>query len=77
MLNSAIVSTFETSDIAEMNSSKLFEYGDSLNNYFNNTNNSHACNQYFKWFEIPKFKKTNNSLLKDFRKSFCDFFFLI
>ncbi len=75
MLNSTIVSIFETSDIAEMNSMKLYEYGDSLNNYFNNTNNSSAFKQYFKWFEYPKFKKANNSLLKDFKKSFCEFFF--
>jgi len=75
MLSTTILSMFKTTDIAEMNSLKLYEYGDSLNNYFNNTNNSSAYKQYFKWFEKPKLEKSNNSLLKDFRKSFCEFFF--
>jgi hypothetical protein len=75
MLKSAIISVFEANNVAEMNSPKLYEYGDSLNNYFNNTNNSNAYKQYFKWFEKPKLENTNNSLLKDFKKSFCDFFF--
>lgn len=75
MLKSTIISVFEANNVAEMNSPKLYEYGDSLNNYFNNTNNSNAYKQYFKWFEKPQFEKTNNSLLKDFKKSFCEFFF--
>lgn len=75
MLKSVIISVFEANNVAEMNCPKLYEYGDSLNNYFNNTNNSNAYKQYFKWFERPKLENTNNSLLKDYKKSFCDFFF--
>lgn len=75
MLNATILSIFKTTDIAEMNSQKLYEYGNSLNNYFNNTNNSSTYKQYYKWFEKPKLEKSNNSLLKDFKKSFCEFFF--
>jgi hypothetical protein len=75
MLKSVIVSVFEANNVAEVNSSKLFEYGHSLNKYFNNTNNSNVYKQYFKWFEKPISENTNNSLLKDFEKSFCEFFF--
>jgi hypothetical protein len=75
MLKSEIISVFEANKVAEMNNSKLFEYGHSLNKYFSNTNNSSAYKQYFKWFEKPKFENTNNSFIKDFKKSFCEFFF--
>ncbi len=75
MLNSVIIDIFQKADIAEINSLKLYDYENSLNNYFNNETNSDFYRRYFKWFETPRFKKLNNSYLKDFRKWFSDYFF--
>ncbi|MFX1378766.1 MAG: hypothetical protein ACFFA4_06695 [Promethearchaeota archaeon] len=76
MIDSTILSIFQISDIAEINSIKLFEYEDSLMEYFNNNSNSKACQRYFKWFSNSKFKKANNSYLKDFRKWFSEYFLI-
>jgi len=77
MSDSVILSIFQKTNIAEINSLKLNDYENSLTNYFSNSNNSNFYQRYFKWFDHTKFEKTNNSFLKDFKKWFCDFFFLI
>lgn len=74
MSDSIIVSMFQKANIAEINSLKLFDYEDSFMDYFNNNSNSYQ--QYFKWFDTPKFKKANNSYLKDFRKWFSEYFLI-
>lgn len=75
MLDSIVIDVFQKTNIAEINSLKLFDYENSLNNYFNNHNNSSIYQKYFEWFDNPKYEKNNNSFLKDFKKSFCEFFF--
>ena len=70
-----ILSIFQITDIAEINSLSLNDYGNSINNYFNNVINSKFYQRYFKWFNNDKFEKSNTSFLKDFDKSFQDFFF--
>jgi len=75
MSDSVILSIFQKTNIAEINSLKLYDYENSLTNYFSNSNNSNFYQRYFKWFDHTKFEKTNNSFLKDFKKCFCDFFF--
>ncbi|MFX0004436.1 MAG: hypothetical protein ACFE9C_11610 [Candidatus Hodarchaeota archaeon] len=75
MIDSIIVSVFQKTDIAEINSLKLYDYEHSLNNYFIEDKNSSINQQYFEWFSNPKFEKTNNSFLKDFNKWFIDYFF--
>ena len=74
MTESVIVSIFQITDIAEINSLSLFDFGNSLNTYFKDTNSSTFCHRYFKWFEHSKFDKTNNSHLKDFDNWLYDFF---
>ena len=75
MSDSVILSIFQKTNIAEINSLKLYDYENSLTNYFSNSNNSNFYQRYFKWFDHTKFEKTNNSFLQDFKKCFCDFFF--
>lgn len=75
MSDSVILSIFQKTNIAEINSLKLNDYENSLTNYFSNSNNSNFYQRYFKWFDHTKFEKTNNSFLNDFKKWFCDFFF--
>jgi len=75
MIDSIIVSVFQKTDIAEINSLKLYDYENSFNNYFVDSNNSSINLQYFKWFNNPKFKKTDNSFLKDFKEWFSNYFF--
>jgi len=76
MSDSIVVSIFQKTNIAEINSSKLFEYENSLNSYFSNENNSNLSQRYFKWFDYTKFEKINNSTLKDFGKWFCKSFLI-
>ncbi|MFX0043650.1 MAG: hypothetical protein ACFE8L_12130, partial [Candidatus Hodarchaeota archaeon] len=54
-------------NIAEINSIKLFDYEDSLYNYFKDEDISDFCQRYFRWFEPTKFGKTNNPFLSDFK----------
>ncbi|MFX1432002.1 MAG: hypothetical protein ACFFCY_17680 [Promethearchaeota archaeon] len=75
MIDSIIVSTYQKTDIAEINSLKLSDYENSLNNYFIDDNNSSMNQKYFKWFNNPKFDKINNSFLKDFENWFSNYFF--
>jgi hypothetical protein len=70
MSDSVVVSIFQKSNIAEINSMRLFDYENSLYNYFNDENSSTICQRYFKWFEHTKFDKTNNSFISDFEKNF-------
>ena len=74
MTESEILSIYQITNIAEVNSLSLFDYGNSLNDFFKDKNSSNICHQYFKWFDHRKFDKTNNSFLKDFEKYFYDFF---
>jgi hypothetical protein len=73
MSDSVVISLFQKVNIAELNSLRLFDYEDSLNNYFSNNNSSNLCQQYFKWFEHTKFNETN-SHMNYFEKWFYDFF---
>ena len=75
MYDSVVVSIFQKTNIAEINSRRLFDYENSLNHYFNDVNSSNFCQKYFKWFDYKKFGKNNNSFLKDFERSFYDIFF--
>jgi hypothetical protein len=75
MLNSIIIDVFRKTDIAEINSLKLYDYENSLKNYFSNHNNYKIYQRYFDWFERPIVKKTHNSFLKDYKKWFTDYFF--
>jgi hypothetical protein len=74
MTESIIISIFQEANIAEINSLSLSDYGNSINNYFSDKNNTDFYKQYFKWFSHIKFEKTNTSSLKYFKKSFQDFF---
>ncbi|MFX1420557.1 MAG: hypothetical protein ACFE9N_16795 [Promethearchaeota archaeon] len=74
MTESEFMSIFQIADIAEINSLSLFDYGNSLDIYFNYNNSSNFCKRYFKWFDHSKFDKTNNTYLKDFDKWFHEFF---
>ncbi len=75
MTETEIISIYDVADIAEINSLSLNEYGTSLNNYFGDKKNSNFYKRYYKWFDNSKFEKTNTSFLKEFNKSFRDFFF--
>lgn len=75
MSDSVVMSIFQKTNIAELNSLRLFDYENSLHNYFSDENSSNFCQRYFKWFESTKFDKTYNSFLNDFEKWFYDFFF--
>lgn len=75
MSDSVIVSIFQKTNIAEINSLRLFDYENSLNQYFSHENSSNFCQKYFKWFDYAKIGKNNNSFLKDFERSFYDIFF--
>ncbi len=75
MSDSVVISIFNKTNIAEINSLRLFDYENSLYNYFSDKNSSNFCQRYFKWFESTKFYKTYNSFLNDFEKWFYDFFF--
>lgn len=75
MTESEIESIFQITNIAEISSLSLYDYGNSMNNYFNNVNNSKFYQRYFKWFNNDKFEKSNTSFLKDFNNSFQEFFF--
>ncbi|MFX1320189.1 MAG: hypothetical protein ACFFAQ_00965 [Promethearchaeota archaeon] len=70
MSDSVVMSIFQKTNIAEINSMRLFDYENSLYNYFSDNNSSNFCQRYFKWFEHTKFDKTNNSFLSDFEKNF-------
>lgn len=74
MSESIITSIFQKANIAEINSLSLLDYEKSLNNYFSDNINSKIYQQYFKWFNNPKFGKNNGSLLKEFKNWFYDFF---
>ena len=74
MTESVIASIFQITDIAEINSLSLIEYRNSINNYFEDSENSNLYKRYYKWFDNSKFEKTNTSFLKEFNKSFQDFF---
>lgn len=75
MTESVVVSIFQINDIAEINNSSLFDYENSINNYFSDNHSPNFYQQYFKWFNHDEFEKTNTSFLKDFNKWFHDFFF--
>ena len=75
MSDSVVVSIFQKTNIAEINSLRLFDYEDSLNHYFSDGNSSDFCQKYFKWFDFTKFEKDNNSFLKDFERLYYDIFF--
>ncbi|UCC18681.1 MAG: hypothetical protein JSV62_11300 [Promethearchaeota archaeon] len=75
MTESLVYPIFQIIDIAEVNSLSLIDYETSLNDYFSDNNNPKFYQQYFKWFDYIKFKKTNTSFLKDFDKWFHNFFF--
>lgn len=75
MTETDITSIFEITNIAEINSLSLIEYKTSINNYFEDNENSDLYKQYYKWFNNTKYEKTNSSFLKEFNKSFQDFFF--
>ena len=74
MSDSVVISIFQKTNIAELNSLKLVDYENSLNNYLSDQNSSNFCHRYFKWFEHTKFDKANNSFLNEFDKWFYDFF---
>ncbi len=76
MSNSIILSIFEKTSVAEINSLKLYEYENSFTDYFSNDTNSDINLQYLKWFDKSKIKEHNNSSLKEFRKWFSDYFFI-
>ena len=57
---------FQKSYIAELNSMLLFDYGHSLEKYYNGKKRSNFHSQFFKWFDHSKFDKTDNSFLNDF-----------
>jgi hypothetical protein len=75
MTETETTSIFEITNIAELNSLSLYEYGDSINNYFDERKNSNFYQRYFKWFNNSNFEKSNTSFLKDYNKSFQEFFF--
>lgn len=75
MFDSVILSIFQKTNIAEINSLKLYDYENSHTNYFSNKINSNFYQRYFECFDYTKFEKTNNSFLKDYKKWFCEFFF--
>ncbi len=75
MTESIVASIFQINNIAEINSLSLFDYENSIINYFSDNNSSNFYQQYFKWFNHFKFEKTNTFFLKDFEKWFRDFFF--
>lgn len=75
MIESVVSSLFQITNIAEINSLSLFDYENSIYNYFSDKNSSNFYQQYFKWFSNNKFEKTNTSFIKDFDKWFSDFFF--
>ncbi|NVM35744.1 MAG: hypothetical protein HWN81_09125 [Candidatus Lokiarchaeota archaeon] len=64
---------FQKSNIAELNSMLLFDYGNSLKKYYNGKKRSHIHSKFFKWFDHSKFDKTNNSFLNDFEDYFYNF----
>ena len=70
MSDSVVISIFQKNNIAELNSLRLFDYENSLRNYFSDKDSPNFCQRYFKWFEHTKFDKTNNSFLSDFEKNF-------
>jgi hypothetical protein len=70
------LSIFEITEIAEINSLSLYEYGTSINKYFNEKQDSNFYQQYFGWFEYSQFEKTNTSFIKEFNKSFRDYFLI-
>jgi len=74
MNETEITSIFGIINIAEINSLSLIEYRNSINNYFEDSENSNLYKRYYKWFDNSKFEKTNTSFLKEFNKSFQDFF---
>ncbi|MFX1567472.1 MAG: hypothetical protein ACFFCV_03795 [Promethearchaeota archaeon] len=74
MTETEISSIFEITDIAEINSLSLNEYGTSINNYFGDKQNSDLYKRYYEWFDHSKFEKINTTFLKEFNKSFQDFF---
>ncbi|MFX1350457.1 MAG: hypothetical protein ACFE92_17440 [Promethearchaeota archaeon] len=74
MTESVIISIFKVINIAEINNMSLFDYGRSIFNYFSNDDNSDFYKRFFKWFNYYKIEKTNTSFLKDFDKSFQEFF---
>ncbi len=74
MTDSIIIVAFQITDVAEVNSLKLFDYEQSLNYYFSDESNSKFYQRYFKSLDHSKFDKTNNSFLRDFEQWFYDFF---
>lgn len=74
MIDSVSILTFQITSIAEINSSKLLDYEQSLNYYFSDNSNSKFYQRYFKWFDHSKFEKINNSFLMEFEQWFYDFF---
>ncbi len=75
MLDSVILSIYQKTNIAEINSLKLRDYENSHTNYFSNSINSNFYQRYFKGFDHTKFEKTDNSFLEDYKKWFREFFF--
>ena len=74
MIDSIIIVAFQITDVAEVNSLKLFDYEQSLNYHFSHESNSKFYQRYFKSLDRSKFEKTNNSFLRDFEQWFYDFF---
>lgn len=64
---------FQKSYIAELNSMLLFDYGHSLEKYYNSKKRSNFHSQFFKWFDHSKFDKSNKSFLNDFEDYFFNF----
>jgi len=64
---------FQKSNIAELNSMLLFDYGNSLKKYYNSKKRSNFHSKFFKWFDHSKFDKSNNSFLNDFEDYFFNF----
>jgi len=64
---------FQKSNIAELNSMLLFDYGHSLNKYYNGKKKSNFHSKFFKWFDHSKFDISNNSFLNEFEDYFYNF----
>jgi hypothetical protein len=75
MSDSMLLSIFEKTTIAEINSFKLNDYESSLHNYFTNNNSSDFYQGFFKFFDSVLFEEINNSFLKEYKKWFCSYFF--
>jgi hypothetical protein len=75
MTESIYISIFKKTAIAEINSLKLSDYKRSLNNYFENNNDSKFDQGYFKFYTNTLPEEIQNSLLKEYEEWLCKYFF--